>query len=306
MYFYLFNHQNKGTALVRALQQAGWNWTAQLGRADVIFSDSDVPARAKILASFHQRGKKIFLYPHAARPTLFNDFPGYPPSPYIDAHYITAAGHVPIMRSIGLPYPLEVMGWHLCPMKPFEPRTSARRVLFAPIHPNSNGTLSVGDRKINADTLRKLLPLVRSGEIELTIRYLRGLDKNGIWKEDGITYIEGDPDQSYAQIDDADVVIAHQTFAYIAIARGVPVIMMGEDVPPRMGCEEHRDFQYARSWKKYKDLLMYPFDILAADDVAALFQRAVQSDCEIADWRTRLIGEPFNGPRFVKLVEKYL
>jgi hypothetical protein len=306
VYFYLFNHQNKGTALVRALQQAGWNWTAQLGRADVIFSDSDVPARAKILQSFHQRGRKVFLYPHAARPTLFNDFVGYPPCPTIDAGFVTAAGHLPIMRAVGISYPIEAMGWHFCPMKAFTPRPEHRRVLFAPIHPNSNGTLSTGDRRLNADTLRKLLPLVRSGEIQLTVRYLRDLTKNGLRIEDGVTYVQGEPDQSYDQIDQADVVISHQTFAYIAIARGVPTVMMGEDVPPRIGCEELHDFQYARSFDKYKDLLMYPYDILAVEDVCGLLQRAVRSDEEIADWRTRLIGEPFDGPRFVQFVEKYL
>lgn len=292
--------------MVRALELSGWIWTAGSGGADIILSDSDVPSRAKSLASFHQRGKKIFLYPHAARPTLFNDFEGYPPSPYIDAHFLTAAGHIEIMRSIGIKYPLEVIGWYLCPMKPFQPRTEARRILFAPIHPNSNGTLPSIDRTMNANVLRKLVPLVKAGEIQLTIRYLRGLEQNGLWIEDKVTYIQGEPDQTYTQIDEADLVIAHQTFAYIAIARGVPTVMVGEDVPPRVGCEEYRTFQYARSFEKYKDLLMYPFDILKEDDTLALFQRAVQSDCEIADWRTRLIGEPFNAAHFVQLVEKYL
>jgi hypothetical protein len=306
MIFYFYNHQNKGLPLVRAMEAAGWRWTSQSSHAQAIFSDSDVPSRSKSLTSFHQRGKKIFLYPHAARPNLFNDFEGYPPFPHTTAHFIPAIGHAEILRLIGLRHTFEVTGWYLCPIRPFQPREQVRKILFAPIHPNSNGTLSTADKKINADTMRKLMPLVESGEIELTIRFLRGLEKNGLWPVDGVNYIEGQPDQSFEQIDAADVVVSHQTFAHIAVARGVPTVMMGEDVPPRIGCEEYGTFQYVRNFDRYKHLLMYPLDILAEENTPALLERAVRSDAEIADWRARLIGQPFDPCDFVPLVKKYL
>jgi len=132
------------------------------------------------------------------------------------------------------------------------------------------------------------------------------LDKNGLWEAPGVIYVEGQPDQSYAQIDAADVVVSHQTFAYIAVARGVPTVMMSEQYPPRIGCEEYNTFQYVMNWEKYRDLLAYPLDILAEDDTLALFQRAVRSDEEIVNWRCRLIGEPFDPLQFVKKVKKYL
>ena len=304
--FYFYNHQNKGLPLVRAMEAAGWTWTAQSSRAKCIFSDSDVPSRTRSLTSFHQMGKTIFLYSHAARPNLFNDFAGYPPFPHIAANFVFAAGHIEILRRIGLTYPMEVVGWYLCPLRPFQPRERAYRVLFAPIHPNNNGTLSKIDRKINADTFRKLLPLVESGEIQLTVRFLRGLERNGLWLVDGVTYVEGQPDQSYEQIDAADLVVSHQTFAHIAIARGVPTVMMSESTPPRIGCEETKNFQFVQRWDDYKDLMMYPLDILTEDDTPALFQRAIQSDQEIADWRARLIGQPFDPFAFVQTVMRYL
>ena len=306
MKFYFYNHQNKGLPLARAMESAGWIWTAQAGFADCVFSDSDAKARAKSLTSFHQRGKKIFLYPHAARPNLFNDFEGYPPFPHVSAHFVSAIGHIEILKRVGVRNSFEVIGWYLCPIQPFQPREHARKILFAPIHPNSNGTLSKSDRKVNADAFRKLLPLVESGEIELTVRYLRKLENGGLWMAEGVTYIEGQADQSYEQIDQADLVVSHQTFAYIAIARGVPTVMMGEAIPPRIGCEEYGTFQYVQNWDKYKDLLMYPLDVLAEDDTLALFQRAIHSDEEIIDWRCRLIGEPFDPVRFIQTVKKYL
>jgi hypothetical protein len=306
MKFYFFNHQNKGLALVRALESKGWIWTALSGNAHLIFSDSDVPSRSKSLTGFRQRGKKIFLYPHAARPNLFNDFPGFPPFSHVAAHLVCTPGHIEILKRFGHPHHFEAIGWYLCPIKPFQPREHSRKVLFAPIHPNSNGSLSKIDQKINAETYRRLLALVESGEIDLTVRFLRGLEKNGLWLVEGVTYIEGQPDQSYEQIDSADLVVSHQTFAHIAVARGVPTIMMSESTPPRLGSEAMHDFKYVQHWDQYKDLMMYPLDILAEDDTAALFARAVQSDCEIADWRQRLIGEPFDPAKFIGTVERYL
>lgn len=306
MRFYFYNHQNKGLPLVNAMKEAGWIWTGQSGQAEVVFSDNDVQARAKSLLSFHQRGKKIFLYPHAARPNLFNDVVGYPAFRYVAAHFLSASGHIEVMKRIGVSHPFEVIGWYLCPMRPFQPRARAERVLFAPIHPNNNGTLSRLDKHLNADTFRKLLALVDAGEIQLTVRFLRGLDKNGLWLDERVTYLEGQPDQSTTQIDEADLVVSHQTFAYLAVARGVPTVMMGESVPPRLGCEEDDTFQYVRNWDKYKDLLMYPLDILAEDDTLALFQRAIRSDAEIADWREQIIGEPFDPVAFVQKVKRCL
>ncbi len=84
--------------------------------------------------------------------------------------------------------------------------------------------------------------------------------------------------------------------------------MMGEEVPPRIGCEEYRTFQYVEHWDRYKHLMMYPLDILSPseEDTLALFQRAIRSDCEIVDWRRRLIGEPFDPHQFIQKVKQYI
>lgn len=308
MNFYVWNHENKGKVLIRTLQAAGWQFTGQMGKAHAMFSDNDIRSRAKALQDMYQRGKKIFLYPHAARPTIFNDFPGpqYASCKYVHADFVTAEGHIEIMRRAGVDHPFEIIGWYLCPMRPFIPCESYRKVLFAPIHPNADGSLSKYDKQINADTFKKLLELIGKNEIDLTVRYIGTLPQNGLWKADDVIYTLGDKDQSYKEIDEADLVVSHQTFAYIAIARGVPTVMMGESIPPRIGCEADQSFAWARSWEQYKDLLMYPFDILAEEDTIALFKDAIASDEEIRDWKTRLIGDEFNPERFVELVKKYL
>lgn len=307
MKFFFYNHQHKADPLIEALQKKGWKQTGP-AQAKVIFTDVDFGPMLPHLKVHHRAGKKIFTYPHAACPNLFVDMADGKGEPFnhLSAQFVTAPGHKEILERIEYPKPVEVIGWYLCPMKAFEPRPEARNILFAPIHPNTDGSLSDVDKTLNANTFRRLLPLAESGQIHLTVRYLRKLEQNGLWIVDYVDYIEGKPDQSYKEIDEADVVISRHTFAYLAIARGVPTIMIGEDVTPRFGSPLKGNFQYAKSFEKYKDLLMYPFDILGEMDTAALLRRVVHSDVEIMDWRRRMIGEPFDAAKFVKLVEKYL
>ncbi len=299
--FFCFNHQGKADAYINALTMRGWTQVKDPGRAYFILSDADVHARFKTLQSYHRRKVKIFLYPHAARPNIFWDFPGISFAPFVCAHFVATDGHAEIMRAYGVPYNLQVIGWHLCPPLPFRPRDQVRRILYAPIHPNSNGFLCRLDRELNMLTFKKLLSLVNDG-VTLTVRYIRELQQNGLWKAGGVNYIQGQLDLSYQEIDQADLVIGHQTFAYMAVARGVPTLMMGEWHAPRWGGTEEK-LATVRSWEKYKDLLMYPLDILAEEDTPALLERAIRSDCDIADWRDRLIGRPFEPHRFVDVLE---
>lgn len=306
MKFYFYQHQNKSAALIDALRRAGWVSTGP-AQAKVIFTDTDHGPMYAPLKQYHQRGKAVFLYPHAARPNLFVDMTeGYNGFKHLSAHFVTAKGHREILQRIDYPHPIEVIGWYLCPILPFQPREDFRKVLFAPIHPNSDGSLSDIDKTLNANTFRRLLPLAESGAIDLTVRYLRGLGSNGLWPVDYVHYIQGKPDQSYQDIDAADVVISHQTFAYIAIARGKPTLMMGENITPRFSSPVKGKWQSAKSFEKYREILQYPLDILAESDTLALLRKSVRSDAEIVDWKKRMIGNPFNPNEFVTKVKKYL
>jgi hypothetical protein len=302
--FFCFNHQNKADSYIRALESRGWKKVSDPGEARFILSDSNVNHRRKTLDHYHAQGKKVFLYPHAARPNIFWDFPGQDFEGKIDAHFIAAAGHGEIMRSYGFPYPLEVAGWSLCPIRPFQAKPDIRRVVFAPIHPNSNGFLCTVDKRINKATFTILLRLADLCGFELLVRCIGELADNGIWKAGGVAYIQGRKDQSVGEIDAADLVVSHQTFAFLAVARGIPTLMMGESYAPRWGGSE-RELKTVRSWDVYKDLFRYPLDILEGDPVE-LVNRARESDESIRDWRERMIGEPFDPGAFVDRLEKYL
>ena len=90
----------------------------------------------------------------------------------------------------------------------------------------------------------------------------------------------------------------------MAVALGIPTVMMGEDVPPRSGNTE-AGFCYVKHWDDYKADLMYPLDILA-DDPETVIGKACAGSSAVENWKQRLIGEPFDGPAFVRKLESYL
>ena len=304
--FYFFSHQQKEKELANALVTAGWRQSHTPTNADILFSDGDHPSRHYDFQKYTQRGKSIFGYPHAGRPNLFNDFDSMPISPYITADFIPSNGHAKVQQAFGVERPFESIGWWLCPMHEFQSKQQAYKILFAPIHPNANGSLSHIDKQINSDTFKILLKLLEFSKIELTVRHLQLLERNGLWRENGVRYVLGQADQTYQEIDEADLVVTHQTMQYITVARGVPTVGMGESIPPRIGCVEQHNFSQVKSFDKYKDILAFPLDILTEPDTLALFERTIASDTEIVEWRARMIGEPFDAKKFVERMESYL
>lgn len=302
--FYVYDHQGKAGLFCEALSRYGWERTKIQTKARIVLSDMDISSRGRTLEELSRIGKKVFIYPHGGIPNIFYDFDGYSPSKAIACQFVPAPGHLEVMRAYGYDRPIELTGWHLSPVKRFRPRREIRRVLFAPIHPNNNGFLSRVDREINSESFRKAILIASQEGASLSVRYLGDLKGNGLWRAGGVSYIQGSPDLSIGEIERSDLVIAHHTFAYMAVALGVPTLMMAEAKAPRMGDREER-LVYARSWEKYRDLMRYPLDVLEGDpfDLAV---KAIGSDSDIIEWRSRMIGGPFDPKGFVEKVKGYL
>ncbi len=303
--FFTFKHQGKESGYVKAMLARGWRETKDPGKARFIFSDSNVLHRGKSLDVYSRQGAKIFIYPHAAIPNLFWDMPGHDFSRKIDCHFVPAPGHVQVMRAYGFPYPIEVIGWSFSRLLPFKPRKEIKRILFGPIHPNSNGFLCALDRSINRRAFEALLRIAGLCEAEVIVRHIGDVKANGIWKAGGVTYIQGEKNLSTVEIDQADLVVSSQTFLYLAVSRGIPALGMGEGNPVRWGGTEAA-LQSVHSWEKYKDILVYPLDILEGGDPISLLERATCSDEPIKEWRERMIGEKFDMGRVAEKVEEYL
>jgi|GEM_PF-1672555 len=308
--FVCFNHQDKGNAYVRALQGVGYNKLEnrdfQKG-LEIVLTDSDIMGRKAALNKMRNLGAKTtFLIPHTARPNLVNDIEdGWE---HTTAQFVVSRGHKEIMESYGFDKPIHPVGWTLCQIRKFKPRKEPRNVLFAPIHPRCSKV----DQDVNAETFKRLEKLARSDDIILTVRYIKNLWDSGLKQVNhpNIRYVPGYMGQEDAtqlqQLNEADVSVGHQTFAWKSVSYGIPTVMMAERSLPTHIQKRGGSVQYARNWNKYVDLLAYPLDILETDDTLGLLRRAVSSDEEIKDWRRRMIGYPFRAKRFIEIVKSYL
>lgn len=297
----VIDHQNKSRAYREALERAGYTPTERLHAQGLRFILSDADWRAWTMEKA-RCGIPVFLYPHAARPMVQYD--GCVEPQPVKAMFTHAEGGKALMEKIGYPNPVEVTGWAFSEVRPFRPAESVKRILFAPIHPNANGWLSQVDKDLNQKTLERLEAYSRETGAELSVRMIGTAEQNGLTFGEGTEVHAGKKNNSTADMETADVVVSHQTFAYIAVALGIPTVMMGEDVPPRSGNSE-AGFCYVAHWEAYKDDLMFPLDILQgeAEDV---LQKACEGSDAVEGWKSRYIGEPFDGPAFVKKLESYI
>ena len=306
----LEDHQRKSLCFQEALADADYVVARHMNVQHIRFLLSDADWRDDLMNTATLMDLPVFLYPHAARPMVIYD--GCVKPRPVTCMFTQAPGGAYLMKKIGYPYPVEVTGWGFSELRPFKPVERVRKIMFAPIHPNGNGYLHQVDKDLNRRTLERLVEYCKANDVELTVRYIGTLEQCGIPElgqicEEMPELFEahkGKKNNTTFDMESSDVVVSHQTFAYMSVALGKPTVMIGEDVPPRSGNRED-GFKYVEHWASYKDYLMFPLDILQSD-TAETIAKACEGSREVADWRERLIGEPFDGPRFVKTLESYL
>ena len=300
------HHQGKEKAFVDALRARGWRESTylysryvQFGLFDADWSESDID---------RLEGKPFFLYPHAARPMVQYD-KSVTPRTDCRCMFVSSPAGVYLMKMIGYPCEVVEVGWNLTPIKRFWPRGEVERITFAPIHPNVNGYLNEVDKNLNREAYQRIVRYAEKHEAVVTVRYCRDINDNGLGAEiskphPNVVWKQGYPNGDTSDIVTADLVVSHQTFAYMAVALGVPTVMMGEDIAPRSGNAEI-GFTYSAHFDDYKDYLMYPLDILDGDPETVI-QTAISTDKVIAEWRSRFIGKPFRPDYFVDCIEERL
>lgn len=303
----VFDHQNKSAAYKQELADAGYIFTERSNIQGVRFFLSDADWRESMMEEARGRGIPVFLYPHAARPMVIYD--GCVEPKPVRCMFTHSEGGAEIMRKIGYPNPVEVSGWAYSDVLPFRPVEKVKRVLYAPIHPNSNGWLSAVDKQINARAFSALQIWCYQNEAELSVRYIGSPEQCGLgaavrFEAPYIEWHAGKKNNSTADMLGTDLVVAHQTYAWISVALGIPTVMMAEDIPPRSGNSD-AGFCYVRNWDSYKGDLMYPLDILGGDPEGTIAKAAAGCE-EVEAWKARLIGQPFDGKAFVEKLESYL
>jgi len=304
--FRMAHHQNKENAFRDALRFRGWRESQYIRSRDVRFGLFDADWRAGDIANLN--GAPYFLYPHAARPMVQYDG-CVTPRKDCRAMFVSADAGMYLMEKIGYPCEVIKVGWTLTKIRPFEPKEQAQRIVFAPIHPNGNGYLHEVDKDLNRKAYARLVKYAEAHGAHIVVRFCRNIADNGLGDQIAqahplVEWKQSFPDGSTHDIMTADLVVSHQTFAYMAVALGVPTVMMGEDVPPRSG-NSAAGFCYVDHFDDYREYLAFPLDILNGD-TDAVISRAISTDEDIADWRSRFIGAPFDGDYFVKCIEERL
>lgn len=305
--FYIWRHQGKELAFNNALESAGFV-SVQPSCARVLLTDVDIPGRVVRVEKQLQSGRALmFVYPHAARP--FIGWDGlFQPYGYTAGVFVFADGHKDVLLQYGYDRPIHTVGWVYSPIIEFKPRT-LKKILFAPIHPNANGWLSLLDQKINREAMDKVAKVAKDTGAEVTVRHIKSLFANGIQPADGMKYCEVGAELTNFEVElsQYNLIISHQTLAFISVALGIPTLMMAEYEAPRNGNTEEK-FKRVKSWDKYKHLMMYPLDILDTDNATDLALRACAYEGDnVADWKLRLIGtEAFSAQKVVDVVQSYL
>lgn len=300
------HHQNKENAFQQALRDHGWHESQYRYSRYLRFGLFDADWRADDIERLN--GKPYFLYPHAARPMVQYDG-CVEPRTDCRAMFVSAPAGVYLMEKIGYPCEVVEVGWSLTDIRDFERRAEARNIVFAPIHPNANGWLSELDKELNRQVYLRLVEYAKRHDSALKVRFIGDIRNNGLdafyERQDACAkWCQAFPDSSTNDILDADLVVGHQTFAYMAVALGVPTVMMGEDVQPRSGNSD-AGFRFVDHFEGYREYLQYPLDILD-EDPEEIISMAISTDEPIKDWKARFIGKPFDPDYFVRCIEERL
>lgn len=272
----------KSLGLADALQRAGHELVAEPPFEALFIDHDDEPRRHKRVEWAAASGAKVFVYPHGAHPLC-----GYDglvkPHPATTAMLVHGPGNKWLQESFGHERPVIDIGWFYCEQKPFEPR-EVRSVLFAPTHPWVDGvTMLPDDRDRNTMVYEKLLRL----DVRLTVRYLGEVAGNGLYRKAGVRFEQGVRDNSVESMDKHDLIVSDNgTFGYMAVARGKPVVMYGQDRPPR----DDIGGGTVRSWESYRDRVRYPVDV-SDGPLDELVELAGRGHPDVPAWRSEWIGD---------------
>jgi len=301
--FYIAEHGNKERAYREALRRDGWRQVSDPRLAAVSLFDSDgTDMRNARIEAASKNKIPCIIYPHAAHAPFWYDC-GYPWSEKVAANIVMAPGHEELLKKIGYTRPVHTLGWSYSEIKPFRAARQVKKILFAPRHANGNGWLADIDRINNNTAFMTLWNVCQAYDMQLTVRYLGSLQTIGVPADKkGVKYVRGFPDLSFKDMDEADVVVSTQTYAYMAIARGKPTVMYAEYVAPHYGNTPETN-RFAAGWDNYKEPFVYPFDLFKGEPYDVLSGAAEDGEC-IREWKRLNIGEPFNQNGFLQLVEK--
>ncbi len=261
---------------------------------EVVFIDYDLPHPAYEDWVDRARDKTLVIYPHGASFVMGHDLAGDPIK--TDLTLVLGEGQKALLKAYDYPNPVQAIGWPWGGRGHVRAPRRLRRVLFAPLHPLGSGYLREDLQQLNREAYEILL-----GEgVDLIVRHLGPLYQSGLKHRPGVRYIEGQPG-SMDGIEDADVVVASQTFAAKSLVAGWPVVMFATEREWRLESEHDLDCTWAEDWRGHAFDNAYPYALVPGTCRAAAedpYPLAVQA------WKDRFIGPDWDPEAFTRLIEE--
>jgi hypothetical protein len=303
--FSYYPNRDKGEVYLNALLESGiYEQTLRATNADFILSDYEGRCPSDVRTMI-KKGKCVFIYPHAA--LTFISYDGmYPSDPGITGNFVPSHGQRKIMWQYGYKCPVYPVGWSYSPVLPFKPKVDGNiKILFAPNHsiPTSRKRFAslYWDKRFNQN-LETFTKLIRIPNSTLTIYYSGDIvkDNNIPNLKEKATYIKSDLSikKSVEMIGSGeyDIVVGFDTFAWIAVAMGVPTIFFGRDL------QWEGILGKAKHWDDYKDFIRYPYDILDPEFTTKDFEQVLTTEKRILQWKEAFIGQVFDKETFLNHV----
>ncbi len=289
MRFALRDHRGQGVPFTNAMIAAGHSpFMAPV--ADVVFIDYDLPHPA--YEEWVEAAKdRLIIYPHGASFTMGHDLAGDPIK--TDLTLVLGEGQKALLEAYDYPNPVEAIGWPWGGRGPVRGPRTLRRVLFAPLHPLGSGYL----REDLAELNREAYEILLDEGVELTVRHLGPLAQSGLKHRPGVRYIEGQPG-TLAGIEDADVVVASQTFAARSLVAGWPVVMFATEREWRWESEHGLECRWATDWRHHASANAYPYQL-----TEGACQNAAENP-NVEAWKDRFIGPDWDPEAFTRLIEE--
>jgi hypothetical protein len=280
---YINHHGEMGVPLAYLLNARHLDFTFNESEDDLLLIDMDFGVYAKVIDSFPG---EVVIYPHGAGPIL--TWGVHEPHERVSKNLVTSEGHKEVMLRYGYPKPIEVIGWYLCELGEWKP-PQGNKVLYCPIHPIMGGKFMFEeDTKENVRVFRELMGM----DVDLSVRYRHQLVMNGLHIEDNVDYYKA---RWFDDLENYDLVVANGTLAYVAIAKGIPTVMLKQDTCVREPGDGLGDRVEARSVEKYWEYMRYPY---GSEDFTESMRLAAER--EPVEWKERFIGKQMDGGEFVK------
>lgn len=302
--FLAVQNKDSGKAYVEALLSAGYGQVGKLSLADFLLYDVERPNRHESYREY-LANHCGFIYPHAPYSSYFHWDGIYSPLP-VECNFVVAPGAKRALESIHYPYRVEVAGFSHCTTKPFVP-TSGRKALLIVPRPMNGGRYVCEELHTGLRNVFSFL-MLHAGEFEqITVQHTPDhWEKLGLPPYGKFEYTTNDPrHETYpAQyitdlVDQHDLVFGIGTAAYIALARGKPTIMWGNDLTPRTSSH------LAQHAENYMNDLRYPLDFekMSLDEI----MEATQTESPaVTRWKAENIGDNFHADKVLQIVNESL